>query len=478
MGINITQIIEEGFVFDDVLLVPKKSSAASRKYIDTSTRIAKKISLKIPIISANMDTVTESKMAIALAREGGMGIIHRFLTIEEQVNEILKVKRSESIIIENPYTISPDRKVNEACEIMATNGVSGLVVVENNKLSGIITRRDVVFNSNKDMLVRDVMTKRDDVITASHDISMENAKNILYENRIEKLPLIDEQDHVVGLITGKDMIKNSEFNSTKDKKGRLVVGAAIGVKPGYVERTEALLRAGADIIVVDIAHGHSDLEINVIKNLRSVYGDNIEIIGGNVATPEGAEDLIKAGADAIKVGVGPGGTCTTRLVTGAGVPQLTAIINCSKITREYQIPLIADGGIKKSGDITKALAAGANAVMIGTEFAGTEEAPGMTLIRNGVKYKMLRGMASLTANVNRQQKENTDMNDFTPEGAETMMIYKGSVVDVIKQFTGGLRSGMSYCGSSNIQELQKDPIFIKITESARIESRPHGVDKS
>lgn len=474
---NITQTMEEGFAFDDVLLVPKRSDISSRKDVDTTTRLTKQISLKIPILSANMDTVTESKMAIVMAREGGLGVIHRFLTIEEQVNEVLKVKRSESIIIENPYMISPDKKIGDACELMAANGVSGLIVIENNKLAGILTRRDVIFNSNKDMPVRDVMTKRADMITARPGINMEDAKKMLYENRIEKLPLVDEEDHIVGLITGKDMIKNSQFNSTKDKKGRLAVGAAIGVKPGYIERTEALLKAGADIIVVDIAHGHSNLEIDVIKNLRATYGNKIELLGGNIATAEGAEDLIGAGVDAIKVGVGPGGTCTTRLVTGAGVPQLTAILNCSKIAKNYQIPLIADGGIKKSGDITKALAAGASAVMIGTEFAGTEEAPGITLIRNGIKYKMLRGMASFTAGIGRQQKENVELNDFTPEGAETMVPYKGSAVEIIKQFTGGLRSGMSYCGSRNIEDLHKNSTFIKITEAARIESKPHGVQK-
>ena len=379
--------IREGLTFDDVLLIPKRSPIISRSQTNLKTRLSRNISLNIPVISANMDTVTESPMAIALAREGGVGIIHRFMTIQDQVDEVLKVKRSESVMIEQPYTISIDSSVGYAKKIMHDFGISGLLIEKDKKLAGIITKRDLLFETNFDNNVTSVMSK--DVVFAELGTTIEKAKDILHKNRIEKLPIIDKDKHIIGLITSKDILKMEEFpNASKDKKGRLLVGAAVGVKGDYLERTEALLDAGADVMVVDIAHGHSDNAINCVHLIKKAFKD-CELIAGNIATGNGTEDLIRAGVDAIKVGVGSGSICITRVITGSGVPQLTAILDSVKIAKKYEIPVISDGGIRNSGDLTKALAAGSSSVMVGSLLGGTDESPGKTLVKNGKKYKIL-----------------------------------------------------------------------------------------
>ena len=473
--------IREGLTFDDVLIVPKRSPIVSRSQTDLRTKLSRNITLNIPIISANMDTVTESGMAIALAREGGIGIIHRFMAIEDQVDEILKVKRSESVMIEQPYTIKPDMSVAEAKKVMAEYGVSGLLVEEEGKLAGIITRRDITFEKNNKRKVSEVMTK--EVITAKDGLTIEQAKEILHKQRIEKLPVIDDKRRIVGLITSKDILKMEQYpHASKDRKGRLLAGAAVGVKGDYLERTEALLEAGADVLVVDIAHGHSENAINTIHMIKKAF-PSCELIAGNVATGDGANDLIKAGVDAVKVGVGSGSICITRVVTGSGVPQLTAVIDSVKVARDHNIPVISDGGIRNSGDITKALAAGSSSVMVGSLFGGTDESPGKTLVKNGKKFKMYRGMASFYASLGRKYREegaqvidSDDLNDYVPEGVEAMVPYKGSVVEIVRQLAGGLRSGLSYCGAKTIPEMQKNAEFIKMTSAGYIESQPHDVD--
>lgn len=473
--------IREGLTFDDVLLVPKRSPIISRSQTDLKTKLSRNITLNIPIISANMDTVTESSMAIAIAREGGIGIIHRFLTIEDQVDEILKVKRSESVIIEQPYTIKPDATVLEARKAMEEYGVSGLLVEEGGKLAGIITRRDITFEKNSKLKVSEVMTR--EVITAKAGTTIAQAKEILHKQRIEKLPVIDEKKRIVGLITSKDIQKMDEYPyASKDRKGRLLVGAAVGVKGDYLERTEALLEAGADVLVVDIAHGHSDNAINTVHMIKKAF-PNCELVAGNVATGDGASDLIKAGVDAVKVGVGSGSICITRVVTGSGVPQLTAVLDSVKVARDHGVPVVSDGGVRNSGDMTKALAAGASSVMIGSLFGGTDESPGKTLVKNGKKFKMYRGMASFYASLGRKYREEgpqvvdaDDLNDYVPEGVEAMVPYKGSVVEIVRQLSGGLRSGLSYCGAKTIGEMQRNAEFIKMTSAGFIESHPHDVD--
>ncbi len=473
--------IREGLTFDDVLLIPKRSPIISRSQTNLKTRLSKNISLNIPVISANMDTVTESPMAIALAREGGVGIIHRFMTIQDQVDEVLKVKRSESVMIEQPYTISVDSSVGYAKKIMHDFGISGLLIEKDKKLAGIITKRDLLFETNFDNNVTSVMSK--DVVFAELGTTIEKAKDILHKNRIEKLPIIDKDKNIIGLITSKDILKMEEFpNASKDKKGRLLVGAAVGVKGDYLERTEALLDAGADVIVVDIAHGHSDNAINCVHLIKKAFKD-CELIAGNIATGNGTEDLIRAGVDAIKVGVGSGSICITRVITGSGVPQLTAILDSVKIAKKYEIPVISDGGIRNSGDLTKALAAGSSSVMVGSLLGGTDESPGKTLVKNGKKYKIYRGMASFYASLGRkyreegeQNKESDELNDYVPEGVEAMVSYKGSVVEIIRQLVGGLRSGLSYCGAKTINEMQQNAEFVRITTAGYIESQPHDVN--
>lgn len=427
-----------------------------------------------------MDTVTESAMAIAMAREGGIGIIHRFLTVEEEVEEVLKVKRSASVMIENPYTISPDQSAKDAINYMHEKGVSGLLVVSDSKLAGILTHRDVMFESQSNKLVRDIMTK--DVITAKPGITIIEAKETLRQHRIEKLPLVDDKGIIRGLITSKDITHNEDYpNASKDKKGRPLVGAAVGVKGDFMERTEALLNADADAIVVDIAHGHSENAINTIRNIKKAF-PNCELIAGNVATAKGAEDLIKAGVDAVKVGVGSGSICITRVITGSGVPQLTAVYDCAQIGKKYEVPIISDGGTRTSGDLTKALAAGASTVMVGSLFGGTDESPGSFVMKNGKRYKIYRGMASFYAALGRKSKEtgnvtvNEDLNDYVAEGVEAMVPYKGTVTDIIKQLAGGVRSGLSYCGAHTIPQMQQNAEFIKMSRAGFAESQPHDVD--
>jgi IMP dehydrogenase len=474
--------IKEGLTFDDVLLVPKRSPVISRTQTDLKTKLSRNITINIPLVSANMDTITESGMAIALAREGGIGIIHRFMAIGDQVDEVLRVKRSESIMIEQPYTIKADMKVYEAKKMMREYGVSGLLVEDKDRtLDGIITNRDITFEKNMEHKVSELMTTN--VITAKYGTTMEQAKEILHKHRIEKLPVVDDKNRIVGLITSKDIMKMDQYPfASKDKKGRLLVGAAVGVKGDFLERTEALLDAGADTIIVDIAHGHSNNAINTVNMIKKAF-PHCELIAGNVATGEGARDLITAGVDAVKVGVGSGSICITRVVTGSGVPQLTAVMESVKVARDYDIPVISDGGIRTSGDTTKALAVGASSVMVGSMFGGTDESPGKTLVKNGKKFKMYRGMASFYASLGRKYREeglqvvdSSDLNDYVPEGVEAMVPYKGSVVDIIRQLVGGLRSGLSYCGAKTISEMQKNAEFIKITPAGYIESQPHDVN--
>ena len=470
----------EGLTFDDVLLVPKFSDITSRSQTNLETKLSRNISLNIPLVSANMDTVTESGMAVAMAREGGLGIIHRFLTIEEEANEVLKVKRSGSVMIENPYFISPTQTIKDAIRYMKEKGVSGLLVTDSDsKLAGILTRRDVMFESESTQLVKDVMTK--DVVTAKPGLSLDEAKEILRKNRIEKLPLVDESNHIKGLITTKDITNIENYPvASKDKKGRPLVGAAVGVKGDFMDRTESLLEAGADVIVVDIAHGHSENAVNTIRHIKKAFPDS-ELIAGNVATAAGAEELIKAGVDAVKVGVGSGSICITRVVTGSGVPQLTAVLDCAKVGRKHDIPIISDGGIRTSGDVTKALAAGASSVMVGSILGGTDESPGSFISKNGKRFKIYRGMASFYASLGRKSKESghvsieDDLNDYVAEGVEAMVPYKGSVADILKQLTGGVRSGLSYCGAHTIKQMQENAEFIKMSGAGFAESQPHDV---
>jgi IMP dehydrogenase len=470
---------KEGLTFDDVLLVPKYSDITSRSQTDLSTKLSRNISINIPFVSANMDTVTESSMAMAMARAGGIGIIHRFLPIQEQANEVLKVKRSGSVIIENPYSISSDKSIQDALDYADDKEISGLLVVDSNsKLVGIITDRDLLFADPNDH-IHDVMTK--DVVTAKPGVTLDESKEILHKHRIEKLPIVDDSGIIKGLITSKDIINNADYpNASKDKKGRPLVGAAVGVKGDFLERSESLLEVGADVLVVDIAHGHSENALNTVRNIKKAFPD-CELIAGNVATAQGAEDLIKAGVDAVKVGVGSGSICITRVITGSGVPQLTAVMDCAKIGKDHGIPIISDGGTRTSGDATKSLAAGASSIMIGSMLGGTDESPGTVLTKNGKRFKVYRGMASLAASIGRKSKEtgsislDDDLNDYVAEGVEAMVPYKGTVTDILKQLTGGVRSGLSYCGAHTISQMQDNAEFIKMSGAGFAESQPHDV---
>jgi IMP dehydrogenase len=470
---------KEGLTFDDVLLVPKYSDITSRSQTNLTTQLSRNISINIPFVSANMDTVTESSMAVTMARAGGIGIIHRFLTIQEQANEVLKVKRSGSVMIENPYSISSDKSIQDALDYAGDKDISGLLVVDSNsKLIGIVTERDLLF-ANSNNSINDVMTK--DVVTAKIGVTLEESKEILHKHRIEKLPIIDDSGIITGLITSKDITNNANFpNASKDKKGRPLVGAAVGVRGDFLERSESLLEAGVDVLVVDIAHGHSENALSTVRNIKKAF-PSCELIAGNIATAQGAEDLIKAGVDAVKVGVGSGSICITRVITGSGVPQLTAVMDCAKIGRDYDIPIISDGGTRTSGDATKALAAGASSVMVGGMFGGTDESPGTVLTKNGKRFKVYRGMASLAASIGRKSKEtgsmslDDDLNDYVAEGVEAMVPYKGTVTDILKQLSGGVRSGLSYCGAHTIPQMQENAEFIKMSRAGFTESQPHDV---
>jgi IMP dehydrogenase len=425
-----------------------------------------------------MDTVTEAALAKALAREGGIGIIHKNLTPDEQARQVSIVKKTENGIIYDPITVTPDMTVKEAIDLMAEYKIGGLPVVdEEGRLVGLLTNRDVRFEKNLSKKIKDLMTPREKLIVAPPDISLEKAKEILHQHRIEKLPLVSKDNKLVGLITIKDIMSVIEHpNAARDEKGRLLVGAAVGTSPETMERVEKLVKAGVDVIVIDTAHGHSRRVIETLEMIKADYPD-LPVVAGNVATPEGTEALIKAGADAVKVGVGPGSICTTRVVAGVGVPQLTAVMECSEVARKYDVPIIADGGIRYSGDIVKALAAGAESVMVGSIFAGTEEAPGETILYQGRKYKAYRGMGSLGAmrsgSADRYGQEGE--NKFVPEGIEGMVPYKGTVKDVVHQLVGGLRSGMGYVGARTIKELQEKAVFVKITPAGVKESHPHDI---
>ncbi|MEP7134089.1 MAG: IMP dehydrogenase [Chloroflexota bacterium] len=471
---------ETALTYDDVLLVPQYSAVDSRRKLSTQTRLTNHITLQIPIVSANMDVVTEYEMAITMAREGGIGIIHRFLSLDEQARQIQRVKKAESFMVENPITMTVAHTVGDLKKLMNETGTGGILILNGgDKLTGIVTTRDLLFENNDAKPVSEVMQNK--VVTAAPEISLKDAEKILHDNRIEKLPLVDANGRVVGLVTLKDIMKITKYpDATKDSRGRLVVGAAVGVRDMEMRRVEAALQAGADCIVVDIAHGDSNLEIDMIKNIRKHHPD-AQIIGGNVATADGTKRLIDAGVDAVKVGVGPGSICITRIVAGSGVPQLTAVIECSKAAEANKIPIIADGGIRQSGDIAKALAAGAQTVMIGSMLAGTDESPGMIMTRRGHRYKASRGMASLGANIERNRKEGNDLTkedveEYVAEGVEAAVPYRGKAREVLTQLVGGLQSGMSYSGVHTIEELQEKAIFVRMTGAGLKESGPHDVE--
>jgi IMP dehydrogenase len=486
--------LRTGLTFDDVLLIPKYSTIRSRKDASTKTRLTPKIGVSIPIISANMDTVTESNMAVAMAREGGIGIIHRFMSLEEQVTQVSMVKRTESIIIEKPYTLNENAIVSDVKNLIRERRVGGILIVDNDwKIKGIITIRDLrFFDGPADTKVKSVMTKRSDLVVATKKTTIDQARDLMQKTKIEKLPIVDQRDRLVGLITAKDILKRKEFPfSSKDSKGRLRVGAAVGVKGDYLERAEKLQEVEADVLVLDIAHGHSLHALEAIKKIKKDLGKDVQLIAGNVATKQGALDLIKAGADSVKVGVGSGSICITRIVTGSGVPQLTAISDCYSVTRDAGITLIADGGIRNSGDMTKALVAGADSVMVGSLLAGTDESPGEIVYRGNYRYKVTRGMASSSARkdqleIEKNTKSNEegdiseskelDLIDYVPEGVEAIVPYKGGAVTVIRQLVGGLKSGMSYCGAGNLRELRRKGEFIRITDVGLKESMPHDVE--
>lgn len=472
------QSIEEGLTFDDILLVPAYSQVLPRD-VDVKTRLSRKISLNIPIISAAMDTVTEAQVSISLAREGGIGIVHRNMSIMSQVQEVDKVKKSESGMIVDPLTIDPERPLHEVLALMERYRISGVPVVKEEQLVGIVTNRDLRFETDLSKKVSEVMT-RENLVTVSEGITLEESKKLLHEHRIEKLLVVDEKGCLKGLITIKDIEKVKKYpNACKDHLGRLRVGAAVGIGPDMEERAEALLGAGTDVLVIDTSHGHTLGVLGAIERLKGTF-KGIELIAGNVATPEGVEAIIKAGADGVKIGIGPGSICTTRIIAGVGVPQVAAIMNCKPVSEKTGIPLIADGGIKFSGDIAKAIAVGAHAVMIGSLFAGTEESPGETILFQGRSYKVYRGMGSLEA-LKKGAKDRYYQEDLAeeaklvPEGIVGRVPYKGSLSGCVYQLVGGLRAGMGYVGCRSIEELRQNVRFVRITASGLRESHVHDV---
>ncbi|WP_352404816.1 IMP dehydrogenase [Sporanaerobacter acetigenes] len=471
------EFVGEGLTFDDVLLLPCKSDVLPKE-VKINTWLTNKIKLNIPLMSAGMDTVTEAKMAIAMAREGGIGIIHKNMTIEEQAMEVDKVKRSEHGIITDPFYLSPVHTVSDALELMERYHISGVPITDKDgKLVGIITNRDIRFETDTTKLIDDVMTKKN-LVTAQTDISMDDALETMKKYKIEKLPLVDEDFMLRGLITIKDIEKSIKYpNAAKDGSGRLLAGAAVGVTADMMERVDALVKAKVDVIVVDTAHGHSEGVMEAVRTIKSKYPD-LQLIAGNVATGEATLDLIKAGVDAVKVGIGPGSICTTRVVTGIGVPQITAIMNCAEVAKAYDIPIIADGGIKYSGDVTKAIAVGANVVMIGSLFAGTSESPGEEELYEGRRFKVYRGMGSLAAMAagSKDRYFQEGSKKLVPEGVEGRVPYRGPLGDVVYQLIGGLRSGMGYVGAHNIKELQEKSRLVKITGAGLIENHPHDIN--
>ncbi|GAB4300225.1 MAG: IMP dehydrogenase [Ignavibacteriaceae bacterium] len=476
---KLSDALKEGLTFDDVLLVPAKSSVLPRE-VDLTTVLTREIKLNIPVISAAMDTVTESEMAVAIAREGGIGILHKNMSVDEQCEQVDKVKRSESGMIRNPVTLTPDKTIGDALELMKKYRISGIPVVDQNgKLVGILTNRDLRFEPNNRQLVKDLMTK-DHLITAPLNTDLEKAEKILQKYKIEKLPVVDKNGILKGLITFKDILKKKKHpQACKDEQGRLRVGAAVGVTSDTLERVEALDKAGADVIVIDTAHGHSKGVLNTIKNVRSKF-KYIQLIAGNIGTYEAAIDLINCKVDAVKVGIGPGSICTTRVVAGVGVPQITAIADVYRAVKQKKIPLIADGGIRHTGDIPKAIAAGADSVMIGGLFAGVEESPGEKILYEGRSFKLYRGMGSIGA-MTRGSKDRyfqdveDDIAKLVPEGVEGRVPFKGPLSDTIYQLVGGLRASMGYCGAKNINALKTGSKFIKVTLAGLKESHPHDV---
>ncbi len=471
------KIIKTAYTFDDVLLVPNKSDILPRE-VSVKTNLTKTIALNIPLMSAGMDTVTESKMAIAMAREGGIGIIHKNMTIEQQAKEVDKVKRQENGVITDPIYLSQDHLIQDAENLMSQYRISGVpITTEDGKLIGIITNRDIIFETDYQRKISEVMTK-DNLITASESTTVEEAKEILKKHKVEKLPLVDKDGYLKGLITMKDIEKVKKFpNAAKDSKGRLLCGAAVGVTGNMMERVEALVKAQVDVITLDTAHGHSKGVLDAVTEIKKAY-PNLQVIAGNVATAEATEDLIKAGADCVKVGIGPGSICTTRVVAGVGVPQLTAVMDCAEMGRKYGVPVIADGGLKYSGDIVKALAAGASVAMMGSLFAGCEEAPGEMEIYQGRSYKVYRGMGSLAAmecgSKDRYFQEGNKK--LVPEGVEGRIAFKGYVADTIFQLIGGIKSGMGYLGSKDFDTLYNTANFVVQTASGFRESHPHDIN--
>ena len=468
-------IVGEGITFDDVLLVPSYSEVTPNM-VDLSTYLTKKIKLNIPMMSAGMDTVTEHRMAIAMARQGGIGIIHKNMSIEAQAEEVDKVKRSENGVITDPFSLSPEHTLSDANELMAKFRISGVPITENGKLVGIITNRDLKFETDFSKKIKESMTS-EGLVTAKQGITLEEAKAILAKSRKEKLPIVDDDFNLKGLITIKDIEKQIKYPlAAKDAQGRLLCGASVGITTNIMERVDALVAAKVDIINVDSAHGHSKNIIDTVKKIKEKYPD-LQVIAGNIATGEAAKALIEAGADAVKVGIGPGSICTTRVVAGIGVPQITAIMNCYEVAKEYGVPVIADGGIKFSGDMTKAIAAGANICMMGSIFAGCDESPGTFELFQGRKYKVYRGMGSIAAmeNGSKDRYFQTDAKQLVPEGVEGRVAYKGTVEDTVFQLVGGIRSGMGYCGAKDIETLKTTGRFVKISAASLKESHPHDI---
>lgn len=469
------QIVSEGITFDDVLLIPGYSNVIGNQ-VDVSTYLTKKIKLNIPMMSAGMDTVTEHRMAIAMARQGGIGIIHKNMSIEEQADEVDKVKRSENGVITDPFSLSPEHTLKDADDLMAKFRISGVPITEGRKLVGIITNRDLKFETDFTKKIKECMTS-EGLITAPEGITLEEAKQILARARKEKLPLVDKNFNLKGLITIKDIEKQIKYPlSAKDEQGRLLCGAGVGITANVLDRVEALVKAKVDCVVLDSAHGHSENVLRCARMIKDAYPD-LQLIGGNVATGEGTKALIDAGVDAVKVGIGPGSICTTRIVAGIGVPQISAVMDCYTVAKDYGIPIIADGGIKYSGDMTKAIAAGANLCMMGSIFAGCDESPGTFELFQGRKYKVYRGMGSISAmeNGSKDRYFQSDAKKLVPEGVEGRVAYKGLVEDTVFQLIGGLRSGMGYCGCPTIEDLKEKGRFVKISAAALRESHPHDI---
>ena len=470
-----SQIIGDGITFDDVLLVPQYSEVTPNM-IDLTTHLTKKIQLNIPMMSAGMDTVTEHRMAIAIARQGGIGIIHKNMSIEAQAEEVDKVKRSEYGVITDPFYLSPEHTLEDANALMAKFRISGVPITEGRKLVGIITNRDLKFEEDFSRKIREVMTSKN-LVTAKEGVTLAEAKKILAKARVEKLPIVDDDFNLKGLITIKDIEKQIKYPlSAKDEQGRLLCGAAVGITKNVMDRVTALVNAKVDCIVIDSAHGHSKNIITTLKEIKAAYPD-LQVIVGNVATGEATKALIEAGADAVKIGIGPGSICTTRVVAGIGVPQVSAVMDCYEAAKPYGVPIIADGGIKYSGDMTKALAAGASVCMMGSMFAGCDEAPGEFELYQGRKYKVYRGMGSIAAmeNGSKDRYFQTEAKKLVPEGVEGRVAYKGTVEDTIFQLVGGIRSGMGYCGAKNIKTLQETGKFVKISAASLKESHPHDI---